>query len=302
LYYEEVIKLYKKYIVEEDALIDIKKKIDEEKRESEIELNKINSPFLLMNLSKQKQKLINFEMSGKDERIKNIMENWETGFTYKDDLLNLNKKNLNYEDYNLIYDELEKVYNEILAQLEKDKDYYDDSKTKELIEQKGICLGNMAKIKLKYQKETDSKYNKLIDKCIQCARLCSKKSDECEWYKEALELQKEIELKDDINGDDEKEIMKEALIQIDNLNDYFEEGEERFIDEILTNFPYDGFDKNNNAFNNDEEITIDLIDLLLKKYDPVNYPKNSKKEKIKYKVIVFIAKKLNEIKSRMKIM
>jgi hypothetical protein len=175
LYYEEVIKLYKKYIVEEDALIDIKKKIDEEKRESEIELNKINSPFLLMNLSKQKQKLINFEMSGKDERIKNIMENWETGFTYKDDLLNLNKKNLNYEDYNLIYDELEKVYNEILAQLEKDKDYYDDSKTKELIEQKGICLGNMAKIKLKYQKETDSKYNKLIDKCIQCARLCSKK-------------------------------------------------------------------------------------------------------------------------------
>jgi hypothetical protein len=253
-----------------------------------------------MKLSKQKQKLINFEMSGKDERIKNIMENWETGFTYKDDLLNLNKKNLNYEDYNLIYDELEKVYNEILEQLEKDIDY-DDSKKKELIEQKGICLGNMAKIKLKYQKETDSKYNKLIDKCLQCARLCSKKSDDCLWYKEALELQKEIELKEDINVDEEKEIMKEVQKQIDILNDTLEEGEVRFIDEILNNFPYDGYDKKNNAFNNNEEMTIDQIDFLIKKYNPDNYPKNSKKEKIIYNIIVFIVKNLNEIKSNMNI-
>jgi len=298
LYYEEVIKLYKKYIEEDDALIEIIKKIDEEKRESEIKLNKINSSFLLINLSKQKQKLMDNEMSENSERIINIMKNWETGFTYKDDLLNLNNKYLNYEDYDLIYDELEKVYNEILLQIKKNEDY-DDNKIKELIEQKGICLGNMAKIKLKYQKETDSKYNKLIDNCIQCARLCSKERDDCEWYKEALELQKEIELKDDNNADEDEEIKKEVQDQIEILDDTFEEDKDRFIDEILKVFPYDGYDKNNNDFNDNEEITIEQIDFLINKYEPNKYPKKTKEEKILYKIIVHIEEKLNEIKSNM---
>jgi hypothetical protein len=298
MYFEEVIKLYKKYIEEEDSLIEIKKKIDEEKIKSETELDKINSnAFLLIKLSKQKQKLIDIEMLGNSKGLKkNIMENWETGFTYKDNLLNLSDKNLNYEDYNLIFDEFEKVYNEILIQLEKDRDY-DDSKIKELIELKGICLGSMAKIKIKYQKETDSKYNKLIDKCIQCARGCSKDNDDCEWYKEALELQKEIELKDDKNGNDEEEIKKEAKKSIDSLLETFEEDEERFIDDILNNFPFDGYDKYKNDFNKNEETTIEQIELLIKKYDPDKYPRISKKEKILYKIVVFIAQKLNEIKS-----
>ena len=290
MYYEEVIKLYKKYIQKYDTLIEIKKKIDEEKKESEIELNKINSnAFLLVNLSKQKQILIDTKMFGNDEGLKKtIMENWETGFTYKDNLLNSSNKNLNYEDYNLIYDEFEKVFNEILMQLDKYED--DDNKKKELLEQEGICLGSMAKIKLKYQKETDSKYNKLIDKCIECAKRCSKDNDGCEWYKEALEFKKE-----------EEEIMKEAQKQINILDETFDESEERFIDEILSNFPYDGYDNNNNDFNNNEEITIEQIGFLIKKYDPYKYPKSSKKEKILYKIIVYIEQKLNEIKSSMKI-
>ena len=302
LYYEEVIKLYKKYIEEEDTLIikEIKEKIDEEKRESEIQLNKINSLYLLIHLSKQKKKLIDNDLERNVERIINTVENGETGFTYKNDLLDLNNKNLNYEDYNLIYDELEIQLNEILMKLGKDQDHYDDRKNKELLEQKGICLGNMAKIKLKFQKKTDyPQYKKLIDNCIHCARLCSKKSDDCDWYKEALELQKEIKLKDD-NHENEEEIMKEEKKQIENLNDALEEDKERFIEEILTNFPYDGYNKNNNPFNNNEEITIDQIDFLIKKYDPEKYPKNSKKEKIIYKIIIFISKNLIEIKSKMK--
>ena len=302
LYYEEVIKLYKKYIKEEDTLIikEIKEKIDEEKRESEIQLNKINSLYLLIHLSKQKKKLIDNDLERNVERIINTVENGETGFTYKNDLLDLNNKNLNYEDYNLIYDELETQLNEILMKLGKDEDHYDDRKNKELLEQKGICLGNMAKIKLKFQKKTDySQYKKLIDNCIHCARLCSKKSDDCDWYKEALELQKEIKLKDD-NHENEEEIMKEYKKQIKNLDYSLEIDNERFIEEILANFPYDGYNKDNNPFNNNEEITIDQIDFLIKKYDPEKYPKNSKKEKILYEIIVYIAKKLNEIKSKMK--
>ena len=94
--------------------------------------------------------------------------------------------------------------------------------------------------------------------------------------------------------------MKDAKKQIENLNDALEEDKERFIEEILTNFPYDGYNKNNNPFNNNQEITIDQIDFLIKKYDPEKYPKNSKKEKIIYKIIIFISKNLIEIKSKMK--
>jgi hypothetical protein len=300
LYYEEVIKLYKKYIEEEDSIIDIINKIDEEKRESEIELNKINSnAFLLINLSKQKQKLIDTNLSGNYEREINLIGNWGSGFTYNDDLLNLDNGSLSNEDYNIIYDELERMYDEIIDQIKKDEDY-DDNKKKELIEQKGICYGNMAKIKLKYQKEKDySKYKNLIDKCIDCAKQCSKDDDDCEWYKEALELRKEIELKDNIidDGGDENEIMNEAQKEIDNLNSTFECNENRFINEILTNFPYDGYNNYNDIFkNNDDELTINQIEFLIKKYDPDKYPKRTKEEKIRYKIIVFISQKLNEMK------
>ena len=301
LYYEEVIKLYKKYIEEEDSIIDIINKIDEEKRESEIELNKINSnAFLLINLSKQKQKLIDTNLSGNYEREINLIGNWGSGFTYNDDLLNLDNGSLSNEDYNIIYDELERMYDEIIDQINKDQDY-DDNKKKELIEQKGICYGNMAKIKLKYQKEKDySKYKNLIDKCIDCAKQCSKDDDDCEWYKEALELQKEIELKDKNNPDEEKEIMDEVNKQIDILSDTFECDQIRFICEVLSNFPYDGYNKyNDNFFNNDNELTIEQIDFLIKKYDPDKYRNNTKEEKILYKIIVFISQKLNEIKTNL---
>ena len=132
LYYEEVIKLYKIYIREEDSIKDIINKIDEEKRESEIQLNKINSnAFLLIKLSKQKQTLIDSKMSGNDDRIKNLMESWGTGFTYKDDLLNLNNGSLSNEDYNIIYDELERMCNEIINQIKKDENN-DDNKKKRI--------------------------------------------------------------------------------------------------------------------------------------------------------------------------
>ena len=61
-------------------------------------------------------------MDGNDDRIKNLMESWGTGFTYKDDLLNLNNGSLSNEDYNIIYDELERMCNEIINQIKKDED------------------------------------------------------------------------------------------------------------------------------------------------------------------------------------
>ena len=147
-----MIPLYKKYIEEEDSLIEIKKKIDEEKIKSETELDKINSnAFLLINLSKQKQKLIDTNLSGNYEREINLIGNWGSGFTYNDDLLNLDNGSLSNEDYNIIYDELERMYDEIIDQIKKDEDY-DDNKKKE-----DKSLNQQSKKSLKSKKEEKEK-------------------------------------------------------------------------------------------------------------------------------------------------
>lgn len=298
LYFEEVIKLYNKYIEEDDALSDIKEKIDEEKMESEMQLNKINiNSFLLIKKSKQDKKLIDTKISENHEAQKNLIENWETGFTYKEDLLNPNNENLNDEDYDLIYDYLENMYNEIDEQIKNDKDN-DDIKNIDLVEQKGICLGSMAKIKIKRQKEENPYYKKLLDKCIDCAKLCYKDNDDCNWYKEALELKKEIEIKDG-NDNEEEEIKKEVKEKTDELKNILNSNEQRFIDEILSDFPFDGYDKYKN-YNNYDDITIELINFLISKYDPDKYSQNTKKEKIRYQIIVFIVQKLNELKMQYK--
>ena len=160
LYYEEVIKLYKKYYIEGDSLIEIKKKIDDEKRESKFKLELINSN---TNLPDQNKELVDTEMS------------------------------------------------------------------------------------------------------------------------------------------ENEEIMKKVTKEIDILSDTFDEGRERFIDEVLNMHPYVGFDKKNSIFKDIKELTIEHVDFLLKKYSPNNYPKNTNEEKKEYKIIVFIEQKLKEMQSDMKI-
>ena len=88
------------------------------------------------------------------------------------------------EQYILILD----GYKTILNTIEKDK-----NKSNELQEEKAICLGSIVKIKIKLLGE--KKYDENLDNienCISIAEnILNKNENDCEWYKEALEL-KEI--------------------------------------------------------------------------------------------------------------
>ena len=299
LYFEEVLMLYKKYIIFDDELYDIKKDIEEEKKTSEKNLNNINTnAILLIKFSKKERRLI--DPSNSNELLnhyRSILGSGETGFTYFNNLLNVENEDLNYEDYNLILDELNKIINEIFLQL---KSIEDEDRKKELFEEKGICLGNIAKVKYIYQRGKEyEKYKKLLDDCIECAKLCRKDNNNCEWYKEALDLLQEIEgiINANLNNEEE-EINNEIEHDLEQINSHFHSDKQGFIDYILEKHPYDGYDKNTRPIQfrwDNIERDLDLIKFLIGNYKPDNYPKRTKEEKKRHKIIVNISQKLNKL-------
>ena len=299
LYFEEVLMLYKKYIKLKDELYEIKENIEEEKKTSEKYLNSINTnAFLLINFSKQEKKLIDpLSSNDKLNHYKNIMKSGETGFTYLNNLVNVENEELNYEDYNLILDELNKIVNEIFLQL---KETQNEDRKKELYEGKGICLGNIAKVKYIYQKGIEyEKYKKLLDDCLECAKLCKKDNNNCEWYKEALDLLKGIEgiINANLNNEEE-ELNNEIEHELEQINYYFHSSKQRFIDYILEEHPYNGYDKNTRDIQykwDNIERDLNLLAFLIGKYKPDNYPNKTKEEKKRYKIIVSISQKINNI-------
>ena len=129
--------------------------------------------------------------------------------------------------------------------------------------------------------------------------MCKKDKNNCEWYKEALKLLKEIE--EIINGilnNEEEELKKEIEEDLKTIDNYFNSGKQRFIDYILEEYPYDGYDKNTRPIQYKWDIVerdLNLIEFLIGKYKPDNYPKRTKEEKKRYKIMVNIAQKLNTI-------
>ena len=301
LYFEEVIKLYKKYIVIRDILYDdIKNKIEQEKEKSEKNLHDINSnAILLIKFSRKAGILINLEISS--ERINemlNIIQNVETGFTYQQNIINPLDENLEIDDYNLILDELYKIMNEITVELNNLKeDENDIERIRQLREEKGICCGNIAKIKFKYQKGTAyDNYIKLLEDSKTCAKLCGKNDIKCSWFKEVLNLEEEIKTK--INSkcnNDENDIREEVSDCLEQIQNHSADLG-RFIDYILENHPYDGYDINNrpdeyNWDNADRDIY--LLEFLKRKYNPDSYHRRTREEKKNYYIRVKISQLLN---------
>ena len=297
LYFEEVFKLYKKYIENEDILYDdIKNDIDKEKENSEKNLQNINSnAILLISDSKKEGKLIDLQIS--NERMNemlNLIKNWETGFTYLKNKINPEKKILENDDYNLILDELYKIMNELIVELNNLKENENDiERIRQLREEKGICCGNIVKIKFKYQKGTSyDKYLKLLKDSQICAQLCGKNNNQCIWYKEVLDLEKEIESK---LNDDEQEIKDEISDDLEQIQNCSAD-KQRFVDFILQNHPYDGYNANtrpSDYFWDKVGRDITLFEFLKKKYNPDCYPKRTKEEKKKYYIRVKISQIIN---------
>ena len=295
IYFEEVIKLYDKYINDEnDDLFDIKEEIDQEKNISKNNLSQINSNAIsLINNSNKKKSLIRIINR---KNLENLVNNWgETGFTYPYKSLNPDNQKLSHDDFNLILDELGRIYDEIANKLQKQE--YSDS-ANELLEEKGICLGNIAKIKFIYQKGTEyQRYKKTIENSLKCAELCHQNTDDCNWYTEALKILNDLDAKIKENAIDEEEIMKEIQPQIEYIEKIYDASHERFIDCILSDFPYNGYNKETRPKDYDWENYNDkkLIEFLRKQYNPDNYPQKTKDEIIRHRIMVNISQKLNSI-------
>ena len=127
-------------------------------------------------------------------------------------------------------------------------------KNKEALETKSICLANIVKIEYSMKKRRISLENLKLkaDTCIDIVEnklSKDKKYVKKNWYNEIIELrnkiQNEIESMPKIENNNNNDN--------DNLDIIFNEkflcGEEEFLTFLLKNYPYNGFDKNQNFLN-----------------------------------------------------
>ena len=296
LYFEEVINLYKKYkFSDNEILYDIEPMIGvkEEKQKSELKLFEINSNAIsLIDKSKKERKLISHINNG----IFNSIELWgedikeSTGFTYFKNKVNIENKMLSIDEYNLILDELERIYLELKSQIE----FLEEDQKKDLAQQLGICLGNIVKIKFTFlQGKKYSEYLKYLQWCLFYAEMSENNNESFKWYKDALELQKEIkEKKHNIS----KQIISDIEEELNIIESYFRKPNKiEFINYILEKWPYKGYNKSTRPSEYDwNTINVELINFLSIQYHPDSYPQETKEEKLYHNIVLKISQLLNQ--------
>ena len=295
LYFEEVIDLDNKYKVTNNEGLSspiIMSKIKEELKKTKVSLAEINTNAIaIINKAQDEKRLIEPLMNDKNQ----IIERWGTGYTFLKNKINADNKFLKYDEYNLILDELERISSELMVLIKQSN----KDKQNDLMEKQCICLGNIVKIKfcfLKGQKYRE--YLTLIDRCIFFAKNCKKDDNNIKWYQDALKLKQEIEEKMKMS---DKEISLNIEQILNNLEELFkQENKMGFINYILDNAPYKGYDKNTRPpFYNWDTVNRELIEFLSKQYHPDLYPQDTVEERINYKIIENISKKLNNILEQM---
>ena len=294
LYFEEVINLYNKYkFSDNETLYDIEPMIEikEEKAKSEMKLFEINSNAIsLINKSQKEGTLIN----GLEKPITKSFIKWDeedTGFTYFRNKVDIENRMLNNDEYYLILDELERIFLELKSQI----DTLDDEQKKDIAQQLGICLGNIVKIKFKFLK--GKKYNdylKYLDWCLFYANMSGNDNERYKWYKDALELKKEIAEK--------KQNMSQQIIpnleeELNIIESYFsKENKIEFINYILEKWPYKDYNKSTRPSEYDwNTINEDLIEFLSKQYHPDCYPQETQEQNFYHRIVVKITQLLNQI-------
>jgi hypothetical protein len=296
LYFEEVINLYKKYkFSDNEILYDIEPMIGvkEEKQKSELKLFEINSNAIsLIDKSKKERKLISHINNG----IFNSIELWgedikeSTGFTYLKNKVNIENKMLSIDEYILILDELERIYLELKSQIE----FLEEDQKKDLAQQLGICLGNIVKIKFTFLKgKKYSEYLKYLQWCLFYAKMSENNNESFKWYKDALELQKEIEEK---KHNISKQIISDIEEELNIIESYFRKPNKiEFINYILEKWPYKGYNKSTRPSEYDwNTINVELINFLSIQYHPDSYPQETKEEKLYHKIVLKISQLLNQ--------
>ena len=292
LYFEEVMNLSKQYkILENEGLYNciIMSQVKEEINKSEIELSYINSNAIsLINESKKEKKLIdvNSEIGSGFTFIKKKLNAWNNENT-----------SLNNDDYNLILDELEKILSELDLLIKKSQGNKEINV--DLLEQQGICLGSIVKIKFSLLNGKNYReYLMLIDRCIFNAKRCGKDNLSTKWFQDVKSLKEEIENK---KNNFDKELSTDIKEEIKDMDKKFNQNDKMiFINYILERWPYDGYNNQTRpSFYDWDTINRELISFLWRKYHPDSYPQNTQEEKYKYKIMECISQRLNNILEEM---
>ena len=109
--------------------------------------------------------------------------------------------------------------------------------------------------------------------------LCHKNTNECEWYQEALNIKKVLdETMCKIEDEEDESIKEEVKTKLEEIEDYYNTSNERFIGHILTEFPYKGFNLDNLEHFDFDNINKNVIEFLRKKYNPDDYERNTREK------------------------
>ena len=167
-----------------------------------------------------------------------------------------------------------------------------------------ICMANIIKISHSFLGKTNRRLFNLCEQCKFIAEECGT-TDGAEWYKEFLDLYKDIQdIKDIVELNLRKmreKIEREYKEKFEELETKFNTKRENkeFIDFILLKYPYNGYenDKNNKKLNFSKNQEQELLKFLRPKYHPDNYEYSSDNEQsqLKFCIVEKIESYLNNM-------
>ena len=253
-------------------------------KSNHIYINEINSGAILL-----------FEESLKSGKL--ILSN-ETGFTK--DLLNLKfEPNQDGEKYQIILGNYEKMLSEFLTE---------KTLQKEQKKKVAICIANIIKISFSLLGYTHLKrYIQLGEKCELYANdIDSGINKNEDWYKEFLDLMKEIKELVGQVGDSEEEMKKRIKKKYKKIFDEIDskyinrKSDQEFIDYALKLKPYNGYEedqKNKILEQKKKEGFENMVKYLRAKYHPdlYTYENENEKTQLDYCIIEHIDSYLNRL-------
>jgi hypothetical protein len=288
VYFEKSQCLFMKYIGKVSNLAicggNLMNKAKELFKSNHLYINEINSGAILL-----------FEESLKSGKL--IKSN-ETGFTK--DLLNLKfEPNQDGEKYQIILSNYEKMLSEFFTE---------KTLQKEQKKKVAICIANIIKISFVLLGYTHLKrYIELGEKCELYANDSDSGINKNEdWYKEFLEIMKEIkELAGQVGNSEEemkKKIREKYRKSFDEIDSKYinKKNDNEFIDYILELKPYNGYEedkKNKILEQKKKEGFQNMVKYLRAKYHPdlYTYDNNNEKSQLDYCIIEYIDSYLNRI-------
>ena len=203
-------------------------------------------------------------------------------------------------------EELERIklilsnYEKILISIQSSNEYRDNTK------KEAICIANIIKINI-ILGQAEGNGKTMLRYADRCSFIIEKQKDESfkndQWYNEFIKLYEEIknyncnkENNEDYNSlfNEIRPKYEDIFNEIDNKFNKKKEPID-FIKFILEKYPYNDYesDKNKNGENFFEKYSLVLVNYLLEKYQPDNFPHNGDEEiKLKYCIVNEIFQKI----------